>query len=68
MILFRRTAPHPSLCDTLSPRGEEKVSIFSQKTITKEYNIKQFPNTSECNFPLATWGEGVRRTGEGLGL
>ena len=47
-------APHPSLCDTLSPRSEGKVTLVRDKLIR---------NT---NFLLAPWGENARRAGEGL--
>ena len=50
-------APHPSLRDTLSPRGEGKVSI-SPSWESSQTNI--------CNFFLAPWGEDAHRAGEGL--
>ena len=41
----------------LSPRGEEEVSSESSRFS---------PQAAKGNFSIAPWGEGVRRTGEGL--
>ena len=46
MILFPN-APHLSRCDTLSPRGEGKVTFFSLYAL----------DTENTNIPLAPWGE-----------
>ena len=50
---------------TLSPRGEGKVSISNHNSYIKRES-KLFIIMFKCNFPLAPWGEGARRAGEGL--
>ena len=50
---------------TLSPRGEGKVSISNHHSYIKRES-KLFIIMFKCNLPLAPWGEGARRAGEGL--
>ena len=49
-------APHPSLRDTLSPKGEGEVTTET---------LWGFLIAKKGNSNLAPWGEGARRAGEG---
>ena len=64
-------APHPSLCDTLSPKGEGKVTNVPSKdsitTTQTSQDSTQAINSNSTPFPITGEGSGLGVGDSGLG-